>query len=63
MMYVRISAYDLVVEIQADLNYPDALSDIMNRANETFKQSVDTMKTAGVAIAGADLLLDEDFDL
>ena len=67
MMIVRIAAYELIVEIHADLKYPDALNDVVNRANESFAQAVKSLAEYKIPIAGADEIddhLQEDgFDL
>ena len=60
MLLVRIAAYELIVEIQADVAYPDALSDIVNRATESFTKAVETMKNAEIPIAGADELVEDE---
>jgi hypothetical protein len=53
-MIVRISAYDLIVEIHADLKYPDALSDVVNRANESFAQAVESLAKNRIPVGEAD---------
>ena len=60
MLIVRIAAYELIVEIQSDATYPDALSDIVNRANESFKGAVDAMSKAGIPLEGADSLPEDE---
>lgn len=61
MMLVRIAAYELIVEIQADLAYPDALNDVVNRATESFAKAVESLAASGIPIMGADEL-DEEFE-
>lgn len=56
MIIVRIAAYELIVEIQADASYPDALQDITNRATESFTQAVEVMQKAQISLGGADEL-------
>jgi capsular polysaccharide biosynthesis protein len=63
MLIVRIGAYELIVEIQSDANYPDHLQDIANRAAEVFKESVETMQRAQIPLVGADELPDEETEL
>ena len=59
-MIVRIAAYELIVEIHADLKYPDALNDVVNRANQSFAQAVESLAMYKIPIAGADEPLEED---
>jgi hypothetical protein len=67
MIIVRIAAYELIVEIHADLRYPDALNDVVNRANQSFAEAVKSLAQYNIPIAGADeiddQLQDDGFDL
>ena len=62
MLIVRIAAYELIVEIQADVSYPDALQDITNRAIESFTSAVEVMQKAQITLGGADELQEENED-
>ena len=62
VIIVRIAAYELIVEIQADLTYPDALQDITNRAVQSFSQAVETMQKSNIALVGADELEEKEAD-
>jgi len=52
----------LIVEIQADVSYPDALQDITNRAIESFTSAVEVMQKAQITLGGADELQEENED-
>ena len=56
MLIVRIAAYELIVEIQSDATYPDALNDVVNRATSVFKDAVESMQQAHIPLGGADEL-------
>lgn len=57
MIMIRIALFDLLVEVQSDASYPDALSDLCNRASSTFIAALTTAK-----IQGIDLVTFEDDD-
>ena len=45
MISIKIQAYELTVELQSSETYPDAVSDLCNRASATFVMAVTTMKS------------------
>jgi hypothetical protein len=48
MISIRIKAYELELELQSSETYPDALSDLVNRATTSFAMCVATMKSANI---------------
>ena len=50
MISIKIKAYELEVEVQSSETYPDALSDLVNRATSAFAMCVATMKSADIEI-------------
>jgi hypothetical protein len=68
MIIVRVAAYELIVEIHTDVAYPDALNDVVNRANQSFAEAVKSLAEYKIPIVGADeldddQLQDDGFDL
>lgn len=45
MISIKIQAYELLVELQSSESYPDAVSDLVNRASTTFVLAVTTLKS------------------
>jgi hypothetical protein len=48
MISVKITLYNLSVELQSDANHPDALHDLTNRASAAFIQASATAKAQGI---------------
>jgi hypothetical protein len=61
MFLIRIAAYEVIVEIESDAVYPDAMTDIVNRANESFARAINSLTAAGVPFDPA-TLIDDDMD-
>lgn len=56
---IRISLYDLEVEIESNVSYPDAITDVVNRATHAFITSLLSIKESGIELFK---LIDEDAD-
>lgn len=54
---VHISLFNLIVEVEADFQYPDMMQDLSNRALTNFIATMDYCKSNGMDIRS------EDFDL
>jgi hypothetical protein len=48
MIQIRIALFDLMVEVSSDASYPDAVSDLANRASSTFITALTTAKMQGI---------------
>jgi len=48
MISIKITLYNLSVELQSDANHPDALHDLTNRASNAFIQATATAKAQGI---------------
>lgn len=54
---VHISLFNLIIEVEADFQYPDMMQDLTNRALTTFIATMDYCKNNAMDIRS------EDFDL
>lgn len=54
---VHISLFNLIIEVEADFQYPDMMQDLTNRALTTFIATMDYCKNNGMDIRS------EEFDL
>lgn len=59
MFRITITLYDLEVAVEAQVTYPDAISDVVNRATHSFLTALMGVKESGVELFK---LLDEDAD-
>lgn len=57
---IKISLYDLECEVEASVTYPDAITDICNRATHAFLTSLMAVKESGIEMFK--LIEDEEFD-
>ena len=50
ILRISISLYDLEVEIEGNATYPDAISDICNRATTSFITALMAVKESGIEL-------------
>jgi hypothetical protein len=55
MIAIRIQAYALTVEIECSESYPDALTDVANRASTAFATALELMRISEIPIYNPDL--------
>jgi len=48
MLSIKIRAYELEVELQTSETYPDALTDLVNRASQAFVLGVTALKNNNI---------------
>jgi hypothetical protein len=54
MIAIRIQAYHVIVEAESTESYPDAMTDLTNRAVEAFASALATMKLTEIPIFDAE---------
>ena len=62
MIRVQISLWSLAVVVEAELNYPDQVDDIVNRASTLFITGLMAAKEQGLDLASTTTLFDLDSD-
>lgn len=62
MISIKIQAYELTVELQSSETYPDAVSDLCNRASTTFVMAVTALKSNNIDLFNIYQLNNEDVD-
>lgn len=62
MISIKIQAYELTVELQSSETYPDAVSDLCNRASTTFVMAVTALKSNDIDLFNIYQLNNEDID-
>lgn len=62
MISIKIQAYELTVELQSSETYPDAVSDLCNRASTTFVMAVTALKSNNIDLFNIYQLNNEDID-
>jgi hypothetical protein len=50
MFRIKMSLYDLEIEIESNVTYPDAISDLTNRATTSFITALMAVKESGVEL-------------
>lgn len=59
MFRMKITLYDLEVSVEAQVSYPDAISDVVNRATHSFLTALMGVKESGIELFK---LIEEDED-
>ena len=62
MISIKIKAYELSVELQSTESYPDAVTDLVNRASTAFIMAVNTMKNNNIDLFNIAIPEEEDVD-
>ena len=60
MIAIRIRAYAVTVELESSESYPDALSDLANRATQAFTAALATMRASEIPIYNPEYEDEED---